>query len=73
MALTSRSKRTLEVGIADKQAAAEISAAIDASSELTPAATVAAIAVPASADAEDVAIKLNDILVALKAAGLMDT
>lgn len=70
MALTSRTKLHLDVGLADKTASAEVSAAIDASTAKV-AATVAAIAVPASADAEDVALKVNAILTALKAAGLM--
>lgn len=70
MALTQRTKNILQVACADKKAALEVSTAIDATSAKV-AATVAAIAVPGTATSTNNANKINEIIAALKAAGLM--
>ena len=70
MALTSRTKLVMNNGLADKSAGIELAAAVDSNSAKV-AANVAAIVTPASATAEDVANKVNAVIAALKAAGLM--
>lgn len=72
MALTQRTKNVLEAGLADKKAALEVSTAMDAQSAKV-AAAVAAIASPGSATTTDIANKVNAVIAALKAAGLMST
>ena len=77
MALSQRTKQIIPVGLADKKAALELIAAVDASS----AAVAANVTAIATVDATDLATaitlanankaKINAILVALKAAGLM--
>lgn len=77
MALSQTTKNTIQAGLASKKAGLELSAAVDASTAKVSA-SVAAIA---TADASDLATaitlanankaKINAILVALKAAGLM--
>lgn len=70
MALTTRTSRILVVACSDKKAAAEIQTVLDTTAAKV-AATVAAIAVPASATSTDNANKINEVIAALKAAGLM--
>lgn len=80
MALSKRTKEITVVALADKKAADELTAAIDAGAPTTPAAAVAAVA-SADADvtygAEEQALvnetkaQLNAVIAALKAAGLM--
>lgn len=71
MALTENQKKALEIampqvreGESDGEGVAK---AIDSAS--APAAAVADIAVPGSADAEDCANKINELLASLRAAG----
>ena len=58
------------VALADKKAATELAAAVDAGAN-TQAAAVAPIADPSTATAEDAANKINAVIAALKAAKLM--
>lgn len=69
MALSKRTKEIAVVALADKKAANELTAAIDSGN--SQAASVAPIATPASATAEDAANKVNQVIAALKAAKLM--
>lgn len=66
MALSKKTQEILTVAMADKKSAKELG---DSASR--KAATVAAIADPSTATAEDVANKVNAVIAALKAAGLM--
>ena len=66
MALSTKTKRVLTVSMANKVAAAELAAAVDAM-----AANVAKIAVPGTATAADCANKINEVIQALIAAGVM--
>jgi len=70
MALTQRTKNILQVACADKKAALEVQTAIDDSTAKV-AAVVAAIATPGTASTTDIATKVNEVIAALKAAGLM--
>lgn len=70
MALSTKAKKRLEVAMARRQEAQEVINAIEAAGN-TPAAAVADIADPATATAEDVANKVNELLAALRDAGLM--
>lgn len=62
----------MEVGLADKQAAEELSTAIDETTAKV-AANVPEIPDPSTADAEEVANKVNDLIAALIAAELMES
>lgn len=70
MALSKKTKEVLTVAMADKKSAAELAAAVDAAAN-AQAASVAPIADPATATAEDAANKINAVIAALKAAKLM--
>lgn len=72
MALSTKAKRRLEVAMARRQEAEEVIAAIEAGAN-EPAAAVADIADPSTADAEDVANKVNELLASLRAAGILAT
>jgi L-fucose isomerase-like protein len=69
--LSDKARKILIIGLANKQSGTEIADAIDASGNIK-AANVAEIAVPATATAEDCANKINEIIQALIAAGLME-
>jgi len=66
MALSKKTQEILTVAMADKKSAKEL-----ADSAARKAAAVAPIADPATATAEDAANKVNAVIAALKAAGLM--
>lgn len=66
MALSEKAKRRLEVAMARRAEAQEVISAVEAMAE-----AVADIADPSAADAEEVANKVNELLAALRAAGLM--
>jgi hypothetical protein len=68
--LSEKARKILISGLANKVAANEISDAIDGSANLV-ASNVAEIADPGTASTEDVANKINEIIQALIAAGLM--
>lgn len=70
MALSPKARRRLEVAMAHRADAKEIADAIDAATPITVA-NVTDIADPSTANAEDVATKLNALLAALRTAGLM--
>lgn len=70
MALSKKTKEIMVVALADKKAGQELAAAVDAAAN-NQAATIAAIADPSTATAEDVANKVNAVIAALKAAKLM--
>lgn len=70
MALSSKTKKRVEVALARRQEAQELIAAIEAASN-AQAAAVADIASPATATAEDCANKINELLASLRDAGLL--
>ena len=70
MALSAKAKRRLEVAMARRAEALEVIAAIEAGSN-EQAAAVADIADPGTADAEEVANKVNELLASLRAAGML--
>lgn len=70
MALSAKAKKRLEVAMARRAEAQEIIAAIEAGGN-PQAAAVADIADPATATAEDVANKVNELLASLRDAGLL--
>lgn len=70
MALSTKAKKRLEVAMARRAEANEVIAAIEAGGN-TQAAAVADIADPATATAEDVANKVNELLASLRAAGIL--
>lgn len=72
MALSTKAKKRFEVSMARRAEAQEILEAIEAAGN-EPAAAVANIASPGTADAEDVALKINELLAALRAAGIIAT
>ena len=70
MALSAKAKKRLEVAMARRAEAQEVIAAIEAGSN-EQAAAVADIADPATATAEDVANKVNELMASLRAAGML--
>ena len=66
MALSKEARARLEAAMSRRKAAKELADAIDAQ-----AAPVANIADPSSATAEDCANKLNELMAALRAAGML--
>ncbi len=66
MALSAKAKKRLEVAMARRAEANEVIAAIEGQ-----AAAVADIADPATATAEDVANKVNELMASLRAAGIL--
>jgi hypothetical protein len=70
MALSQKAKRGVELALVSKELGKEVAEAIEASAQ---AEEVAEIADTSAADAEEVGEKVNEILAALKAAGLMQS
>jgi len=68
--LSEKAKKVIIVAMANKAVGQEVAAAIDGSANVV-ASNVAEIAVPGSATAEDCANKINELIQALIAAGLM--
>jgi hypothetical protein len=68
--LTVKTRKIVEVALANRVAAKELSDAVDAGAPVE-AVNVAEIADPGTATAEDVANKVNELIQALIAAGLM--
>lgn len=68
--VSSKTEKLLATKLQSNAAAKELIQTIESGSNPV-AAAVAAIASPATADAEDCALKINELIAALKAAGLM--
>lgn len=62
MALSTKAKKALEVAIANNEESAEVIAELE---KISAAGDIAQIAVPATATAEDVANKVNEVIAAL--------
>lgn len=70
MALSAKTKKRIEVALARRQEANELIAAVEAAGN-SPAEAVEDIADPSTADAEEVAGKVNELLASMRAAGML--